>query len=75
MSMRAFRILLAAYFLFRVPVSFYHSFFGIRVPTSIVHELYMVFGQPVPIPQPLTLTLGILGVVLFVWAALGLFFF
>jgi hypothetical protein len=75
MSKGAFRILLAAYFLFDVVVSLYHSFFGMRVPTSIVHELYMVFGEPVPIPQPLVLTLGVFGVVLFVWAALGLFLF
>ena len=75
MSKGAFRILLAAYFLFDVVVSFYHSFFGMGVPTSIVYELYKVFGQPVPIPQPLAVTLGVLGVVLFVWAALGLFFF
>ncbi len=75
MSKRAFRILLAAYFLFDVVVSLYHSFFGMRVPTSIVYELYKVFGQPVPIPQPLALTVGVLGIVLFVWAALGLFFF
>ena len=75
MSKRAFRILLGAYFLFDVVVSLYRSFFGVRVPTSIVYELYMVFGQPMPIPQPLPLALGVLGVVLFVWAALGLLFF
>jgi hypothetical protein len=75
MSKGAFRILLAAYFLFDVVVSLYHSFFGMRVPTSIVHELYIMFGEPVPIPQPLAFTLGVIGVVLFVWAALGLFFF
>lgn len=75
MSKGAFRILLAAYFLFDLAVSLYHAFFGMRVPNSVVRELYMLFGEPVPIPQALALTLGVLSIVLFVWAALGLFFF
>jgi hypothetical protein len=75
MSKGVFRILLAVYFLFELVISLYHSFFGIRVPTNIVHELYVVFGEPVSIPQTVALTLGVLAVVLFVWAALGLFFF
>ncbi|HEY6152504.1 MAG TPA: hypothetical protein VIW07_02070, partial [Candidatus Udaeobacter sp.] len=57
----AFRALLVVYFLFEVVVSLYHAFFGTRVPTSIVHPLYMVFGEPVPIPQPLALTFGVIG--------------
>jgi hypothetical protein len=75
MSKRAFRILVAAYFFFHIAVSLYHSFFGMRVPVGIVRELYVVFGQPVLIPQPVALTLGVLSIVLFVWAVLGLFFF
>ena len=71
MSKGAFRILLVAYFLFELVVSLYHSFFGMRVPTTIVHELCMVFGEPVPIPQPLALTFGIIGLVLFVWGSSG----
>ena|SRR5215467_6661598 len=75
MSKRAFRIILAAYVLFDIAVSLYHSFFGMRVPVSIVQEVYAVFGQSVPIPQPMVLTLGVCSFVLFVWAVLGLFFF
>ena len=75
MSKEAFRILLAAYFLFDLAVALYHAFFGMCLPTSVVRELYMLFGEPVPIPQPLALTFGVLSIVLFVWAVLGLFFF
>jgi hypothetical protein len=75
MSKRTFRLLLAGYLVFEIAVSLYHAFFGMRVPGHIVRQLYDVFGQPVPLPSWLALTLGGISIVLFVWAVAGLFLF
>jgi len=46
-----------------------------RNPTYIVHRLYEVFGRPVQIPQSLLISAGLLSILLFIWAVVGLFLF
>ena len=75
MSKRVFRLILAAYLAFETAASFYNAFFGVRVPADIVRQLYGVFGQPVALPQWPTVALGVISVVLFIWAIIGLFLF
>jgi hypothetical protein len=75
MSKRVFRLILAAYLAFETAASFYNVFFGVRVPAGIVRQLYGVFGQPVVLPQWSTVALGVISVVLFIWAIIGLFLF
>jgi hypothetical protein len=75
MSKRTFRLILAAYLAFETIASFYNAFFGVRVPTNIVGQLYSVFGPPVVLPQWVALAVGVTSIVLFIWAFVGLFLF
>jgi hypothetical protein len=75
MSKRTFRIVLAAYLVFETAVALYYSFFGMRVPDSIVRRLYVIFGQPVSIPPSVLVTVSVILVLLFLWTIIGLFLF
>ena len=75
MSPRAFRILLVAWLTFEIAASLAQAFFAPKVQGKIVLELYDLFGQPVPLPQSFQAVIGIVSVILFIWAVLGLFLF
>jgi hypothetical protein len=73
MSKRTFRLILTGYLALEVASSFYNAFFGIRVPNSLVRQLYGVFGQPVTLPQWIGVSLGVISIALFIWAIIGLY--
>ena len=75
MSKRTFRLILTGYLAFETATSFYNALFGIRVPSTIVGQLYGIFGQPVALPQWIAVSLGGLSIVVFTWAIIGLYLF
>jgi hypothetical protein len=75
MSKRAFRLILAAYLAFETAASVYNAFFGVRVPGNIVRQLYGVFGRSARLPEWVAVAFGVISIVLFIWAIIGLFLF
>jgi len=71
MSKRTFRLILVGWLLVEIAASFPRT----RTPTYIVHQLYEVFGRPVQVPQLLLISAGLLNILLFIWAVVGLFLF
>ena len=71
MSKRTFRLILVGWLLVEIAASFPRT----RTPSHIVHQLYQVFGPPVQLPQSLLISAGLLSILFFVWAVVGLFLF